>query len=300
MKRFLFTSVIKVVMLSVKKSLGCLILIPMCTVLICGCIDFQRDFEIHEWGVFVRGYDCNGTSVLGKPPDIIFSVRKPVIYFHNSGKMKVLIDIANIDNVTTIPPADVIKNHIVWFVSIDSGYVVLPNGTRYPYLFYEGTINWSTNVKADIRVKGSNATFHVKNGENYTISDVYLVYGYPLGKANYTDMGLTYIRVDKVDGGEEVSITVELRNETSFDVDELVQSLIEKGLTEKEAREMVNYWKEWWFHPTDNESYTRLIYIIPQHIYDEILPLTVLPPPSSSVRVGVVTITDIPVTIEIQ
>lgn len=282
-------------MFGVKSSLGCLILISMCIILICGCVDFHRDFEIHEWGVFVKGYDCNGTSVLGKYPDIIFSVRKPVIYFHNAGKMKILVDIANINNVTTIPPANVINNHIVWFVNVDNDYVVLPNGTRYSYLFYEGTINWSTKVKAYITVNGSDVIFWVKNEENFTISDIYVVYGCFSGKTNHVQRELAYIKIGKLDSGEEMTATVKLENDTFVDAKELEASLIGKGLTKEEAREMIDHWKEWWFYPLGNESYTRLIYIIPQHVYDELLPLIVLPKPSSLVRVGVVTITDIPV-----
>ena len=277
-----------------KKSAGCLISPLICVVLICGCVDFHQDFEVHEWGVFVKGYDCDNTSALGKPPDIIY-VEKPVIYFHNSGKMKVFVSIANIDNVTTIPPADVVNNYTVWLASIDNGYVVLPNGSKCRYLFYEGTINWSTKVRADITVSGNDVTFHVKNGENYTISDVYVVYGYPVDEPDYLHRGLTYIRIDEMCSGEERNITVELRNETSFDLDELAKSLVKRGLTEEEVQEMIDHWKTWWFYPANIGIYTRLIYVIPQQVYDELIPLFISPAPSSITRVGVVTITDIPV-----
>jgi hypothetical protein len=106
--------------------------------------------------------------------------------------------------------------------------------------------------------------------------------------------GITYIQIDSLEEGEEKTITLPLKNDTSYETEELFSSIVEKGLTEEEARELINQWKIWWFYPTNSGVYTRLIYMIPQSIYDRLLPLTIVPPPTSITRVGIVTITDIP------
>ena len=264
------------------------------SILLTGCINNQN-FDVHEWGVFVKGYDCDIVSVLGRSPELIY-VKKPVIYFHDlDNRTSVEVEISSIKNASTIPDAEIKNDRIIWNVNVENDTIFLSNGTEYPYLFYEGEINYPTKVMADITVIGDNVTFHVKNNENYTITDIYMVYGYPTDKMDFIYRGLTYVRIDELDGGEEVNITTHLKNDTSYETDELLTSLIEKGLTKKEAQELINYWKDWWFYPTNLGTYTRLIYTIPQSVYDQLLPMTVIPKPSSTVRVGIVTITDVPV-----
>ncbi|MCD6236325.1 MAG: hypothetical protein J7K13_00020 [Thermoplasmata archaeon] len=286
------------------------------SILLTGCINNQN-FDVHEWGVFVKGYGCNNVSALGKSPEVVI-VYKPVIYFHNlKNRTSVEVEISSIKNASTIPDAEIKNDHIIWNVNVENDTIFSSNGTEHSYLFYEGEINYPTKVVADITVIGDNVTFHVKNNENYTITDIYMVYGYgcPTDKMSFIRIrrSLTYVKIDKLDSGEEANITTHLKNDTYYETDSLLASLIEGGLTEEEAQELINYWKNWWFYPTNlgNHTvsyhwkedwwstlfgvYTRLIYTIPQSVYDQLLPITVTPKPSSIVRVGIVTITDIPV-----
>jgi len=269
------------------------------SILLTGCINYQNfgvyDFEVHEWGVFVKGYDCDNVSVLSESPELIY-VKKPVIYFHDlKGRTNVKVEIGSIRNASTIPDADIKDDCIIWDVNVENDTIFLSNGTEYPYLFYEGEINYPTKIIANITVIGDNITFYIKNNENYTITDIYMIYGYP--KYNYTTFPtvLTYVRIDKLDSGGEANITTHLKNDTSYEIDELLTSLVEKGLTEKEAQELINYWEDWWFWPTNIGNYTRLIYTIPPSVYDQLLHLKVTPEPSSIIRVGIVTITNIPI-----
>jgi len=63
---------------------------------------------------------------------------------------------------------------------------------------------------------------------------------------------------------------------------DLAGVLIAQGLYPDEARAMVETWRTSWF-----EEGTRLLYIVPRAFVDEILPLSVSPAPSETVRVFV-------------
>jgi hypothetical protein len=62
--------------------------------------------------------------------------------------------------------------------------------------------------------------------------------------------------------------------------DELEKALVAQGLYEKEAKAMIETWKDSWF-----EEGLRVFYILPRMTTDEILPLTVQPRPKETVRV---------------
>jgi hypothetical protein len=61
----------------------------------------------------------------------------------------------------------------------------------------------------------------------------------------------------------------------------MVRLLMAEGLYEKEAQAMVKTWESAWF----GEEGTRLIYIVPQSLTDELLPLRIDPKPDTTVRV---------------
>lgn len=254
-----------------------------------------EEFDIHEWGVFVKGYNCNETLVLAESPPLVH-VRKPVIYFHSIiNKTNILVEISSIRNASVIPEAKLGNNQIVWKVPVEDNIITLSNGTQYPYLFYEGETNFSTNILLNITTFGENATFYVKNHENYTISDIYIIYGYPTGTPDYIYRGMTYVYIDKLEKDEEKSITTSLKKNLTYDTEELFVSLIEKGLTNEESLELINYWEQWWFYPTNMGNYTRMMYVIPQSVYDRMLPLRVIPEPDSIDRVGLFVLTNISV-----
>jgi hypothetical protein len=63
---------------------------------------------------------------------------------------------------------------------------------------------------------------------------------------------------------------------------ELQQILVSHGLYEKEARAMIETWRDSWF-----EEGTRLFYMVPSGSVDEILPLAISPRPGAIARVFV-------------
>jgi hypothetical protein len=60
----------------------------------------------------------------------------------------------------------------------------------------------------------------------------------------------------------------------------VLQALLGSGLYEKEAKAMLETWRDSWF-----EDGLRVIYLVPRAMTDEVLPLQVNPAPSKSVRV---------------
>ena len=73
-----------------------------------------------------------------------------------------------------------------------------------------------------------------------------------------------------------------VRDVTETELSRLVQQLlVAQGLYEKEASAMVETWKASWFH----EEGTRVLYIVPETLTDELLPLTVKPVPDETLRV---------------
>ena len=257
-------------------------------------------FDVHEWGVFVKGYNCNLTYILTKSPPIIYG-RKPVIYFHSLiNKTNVCVKIDSIKNASVIPEATIENNQIIWQTTVENDLITLPNGTKYPYLFYEGETNFTTNVVAEItniQIKNLKVTFHIKNLENYSISNIYLIFGYPMGIDEYSTSinGMTYTYIENLAPNEEISNTVSIKEGLSYEIEKLFLSLVENGLTNEEAKELIDYWEEWWFYPTNLLVYSRIIYMVPQKIYDQLFPIEIYPTPESIKRVGIITITDLPI-----
>ncbi len=63
---------------------------------------------------------------------------------------------------------------------------------------------------------------------------------------------------------------------------DLERNLIAAGLYQKEARAMIETWRDSWF-----EEGTRLFYIVPRQVVDSILPLSIQPAPLETARVFV-------------
>ena len=279
-------------------------IIILVATLLSGCINSEKrhivlqGFEVHEWGVFQQQYNCNVTNVANIPSGPVFA-EKPVVYFHydeNITDLVVEVDF-NGDLLVTIPVAINTSTGLGWTVDIINNSVVAPDGTIHEYLFYECQINVTQAVVAYALDDGANVTFYVKNIADYNISNLFFIYGGYIQDEffGYNHYGLTYITIEKLDSGEEVSISVPLKNSTDYSDNGIKDILIELDLTEKEAKELVDYWLNMWFYPTNLGPFAQMIYIIPQKVYDEILPITITPCPEIIKRVGLFFVTDIPI-----
>ena len=83
--------------------------------------------------------------------------------------------------------------------------------------------------------------------------------------------------------GKETTVERPETNKTLAEVlSELEKTLVSEGLYEKEARAMIETWKDSWF-----EEGLRAFYVLTRKSTDKILPLTIEPRPAQTVRVMV-------------
>jgi len=292
--------------MKINKNMTIMTLVTIATVLagaiITGCIvsSSQRGmlpgFEVHEWGVFCQEYNSNIVNVVTNPLEGPVFAKKPVIYFHYDENISdVVVEVNfNGDILVTIPDATATDGGIGWTIDIVNNSVVAPNGKVYDYLFYECQINVSQGIIAYIVDDGINVTFYLKNVADYRISDIFFIYGYSTNVSMW-QRGLTYVYIDTLESGEETSMTVPLNDNVSYETSEMFNSLIEKGLTDKEAMDLIEYWEQMWFYPTNLGSYAQIVYTMPEEKYDELLPIFINPQPESIERIGLFFITGIPI-----
>jgi hypothetical protein len=87
---------------------------------------------------------------------------------------------------------------------------------------------------------------------------------------------------EEVKNGRRASVQVPDADSTEEKLsEELVKRLTEKGLYKKEAQAMVKTWRSAWF----GEEGVRVLYILPEDLTNELLPLRVEPKPTSILRV---------------
>ncbi len=142
------------------------------------------------------------------------------------------------------------------------------------FLFYRGVGSFAMPLSARAARDG---TFTVRWAGKALDGDLILlrVQG---GKIRFQPFRLDQPLKDAVQG----EVRVPTRDGTAAALGEaLVKLLMEKGLFEKEARAMVKTWSSAWF----GEEGTRVLYLLPDRLTEELLPLRLEPKPTSLVRV---------------
>jgi hypothetical protein len=138
------------------------------------------------------------------------------------------------------------------------------------FLFYRGVSTFSVPLSATVTAEGK---VDVTNLMQPEIPSVILFerrgdkLGYRLGGELQREMSLD---------PPQLTATVESMTRDLQDI------LVSQGLYSDEARAMIETWRQSWF-----EEGSRLFYIVPSGFLNQILPLTVHPAPSQSVRVFV-------------
>ena len=93
---------------------------------------------------------------------------------------------------------------------------------------------------------------------------------------------LTYSLMDSLAGGTTAEFPTEEKSVTSKELQEQVaKALVAEKLYPKEAAAMVKTWADSWFA----EEGTRVFYMVPRDVTDQVLPLTISPAPDETVRV---------------
>ena len=137
-------------------------------------------------------------------------------------------------------------------------------------LFYRGMGHFSVPVLARFTREGQ---LEIRNAGAAPIP-MAMVFENRGGKLGYRRIaGLSGTR--KVDPPELTGDLEALRRD-------LADTLVELGLYRKEALAMIETWRDAWF-----EEGMRVIYTVPRAMVDEVLPLSIIPQPSSVARVFV-------------
>jgi len=185
--------------------------------------------------------------------------------------------------VQSLMPKSYVPNHYDYARETDSALVYLerqfdkkrplaPAGNFFEkFLFYRGVGNFK--LPLTLAAIGSDQ-FTLFNDGPDAIRSLFLV--------NVEGEQICFSKYDQIGAGEQLVIAL---SETSSTIDELseavVVALVNERLYEKEARAMVKTWRSSWF----GEDGTRLFYMLPQPITDELIPLHIEPQPQELVRV---------------
>jgi hypothetical protein len=183
------------------------------------------------------------------------------------------------DSVTVAPnaradfPREVGNNHYfaARMTSATPLRVKTPAGEQQEkFLFYRGVSTFSVPISAKLTGAGK---LVVENRGEEEIANTILFerrgekVGYRIGGA---------LRKDAVLDPPELNATVD---ELCRDLEGI---LVAQGLYQDEARAMVETWQSSWF-----EEGSRLLYIVPPALVNEVLPLSIRPAPAQTVRVFV-------------
>jgi len=139
------------------------------------------------------------------------------------------------------------------------------------FLFYRGIGNFDLPLQLEARGEGR---YDLLNAGPDPIRSLLLV--------TVDGSDVRFAEFAEIQSGGRLPLTQSLKPSTVDQLGEAVAAaLVLEGLYEKEAWAMVNTWKSSWF----GENGTRLLYMLPQRITDEILPLKIEPSPDEMVRV---------------
>jgi hypothetical protein len=284
--------------------------------------DVRENFIVHEWGTFSTFSGSDGVyrkfypddrdlpqfvysrhrNIKGGLPDVFVSLETPVLYFYTDrpttasvrvdfpkGRMTEWYPQANRppgdsltwENIAIAPkdgptfPREKGKSRYYAARATDATPLQVEAGKgkieAEKFLFYRGV--GDLQMPLAVRALGHGA-FTVKNNGKDALAAFVLVHVQD-GKVRFTvhDHLSQEAEVDAREPREEA--TTEKLGEA------VAELLMREGLYEKEARAMVKTWSADWF----DEDGTRILYLVPAHLIDEILPLRVTPKPSALLRV---------------
>lgn len=279
-------------------------------------------FIVHEWGTFstFSGADGvyrkfypddrdlpqfvhrRGLYIKGGLPDVLVSLETPVLYCYSDGPQTVSVHVdfprgrmtewypaasrltsegIRWDNLTIDPsrraslPQE--KRASRYYAARETDAVALQAHSDKDkkedekFLFYRGVGDFTMPLSVQARRDGK---FVIKNTGNEAIPAFALVR--VIGEKVRFQIG------DHLSPGAETEVQ-EPAEQSSPDklAASVVEMLVHEGLYEKEARAMVKTWRSDWF----GEEGTRILYLVPSHLIDELLPLRITPRPSAVRRV---------------
>ena len=276
------------------------------------------DFVVHEWGTFTTHHGPDGAPVLWMPlqqtsdlPSFVLraslrATRKnsiegtvrmetPVIYFYGDRKQTVSVGVGfpsglisewyprvrrtqtgvRWPRVTMLPDVAAVQlphegepSH--YYPARETDSVMLKSGRSQheKFLFYRGVGTFDVPLRAQL--DGDTVRVGVVGPDVVARAIVLERQGDAVGfravelTQAETSVDRPEITADALDAFER----------------ELLALLLAEGLYEREAHAMIETWRATWSEPG-----LRVLYVVPRRLTDEVLPLTIAPPPSDLVRV---------------
>ncbi len=156
----------------------------------------------------------------------------------------------------------------------DTKQLWLPQGSFFEkFLFYRGLGNFPLPLRATAEADGRLA---IQNLCQDPINAMFVMH--------VDDAGLRFAPLGALAAQADLTtILPTALQDPNLLGEALTSALVAEGLYEKEARAMVATWRDSWFL----EHGTRLLYLVPEVLVDEMLPLHIDPQPAQTVRVMV-------------
>lgn len=295
--------------------------IVACAALAVATAGEPKGLIVHEWGTFSTFSGSDGAylkfnpndddlpdfvykryrSVKGGLPDAFVSLETPVTYFYSDRDRTVSMEVRFPKGQMTDyypQPSRPPVNNLRWdnlkiMKQGDTSLSLKPGAGRYfmaretdaslvqtgekdkkeneKFLFYRGVAE--LKMPFLVRAEGKGA-FTFKNNSQDAVPGFFLV---------RVDGNKVYFKVGgHLSPQDDVRIQESTEASTVVKLGEAVaRLLIEQGLYEKEARAMVKTWSADWF----GQDGTRLIYVMPESLTADFLPLRIDPKPEKVVRV---------------
>jgi hypothetical protein len=158
--------------------------------------------------------------------------------------------------------------------AFDPSRPLFPHGAWFEkFLFYRGIGNFALPLEVTAQPGGK---FVASNHGPLPIRSLFLV--------TVDGERLRFTTYDELPSGGRLELAQSVQAATADQLSgEVKAALVRAGLYDKEAAAMVNTWRSSWF----GEQGTRLFYLLPEPLTDELLPLTIEPAPDERLRVMV-------------
>ena len=284
--------------------------------------DVGEQFVVHEWGTFSTFSGSDGKhlkfypddrdlpqfvhsrhrNIKGGLPDVFVSLETPVLYFYTDRAVTASVradfpkgrmtewypqasrppsDSLTWENLKIAPkdrptfPREKGKSRYYAARETDATPLQIADDKgkieQEKFLFYRGVAD--LQMPLSVRALGRGA-FQVKNTARESLPAFVLV--------RVQDSKVRFKVYDHLSQGAEMDAQEPQEESTTAKLEEAVAELLmREGLYEKEARAMVKTWSFDWF----GEDGTRILYLVPSRLTDELLPLRITPKPSALLRV---------------
>jgi hypothetical protein len=136
------------------------------------------------------------------------------------------------------------------------------------FLFYRGVARFAPPISATV---ASDGTIVVKHPEGKPLGDI-ILFENRAGRTGY--------RIQRAAGARATLARPSLHNGSAPPYQELEGMLVANGLYPREARAMIETWRDSW-----SEEGTRVFYVVSRKAVDSILPLEIDPVPTAVARV---------------